>query len=188
MSDVKLDPEEILELEFGYARETAAQAQNDRTAIVNLYLILVGGTGSVIGALMQLSGTDELRNAFALALFLLGVIGFFTVFKLIRLRQAWHESVRAMNTIKKFYLERFPDLDTAVLWKPNSIPAPGKLWTISFNLAVLVAIIDSVAMMLTAHLVDWHPFIGYLSELFIGIVFFVAQIGFYLFQLRTPEK
>ena len=45
-----LHPEEILKLEFEYARETAAQAQNDRTIIVNLYLLLVGGAGSLLFA------------------------------------------------------------------------------------------------------------------------------------------
>ncbi|HEX9075260.1 MAG TPA: hypothetical protein VF932_05750, partial [Anaerolineae bacterium] len=145
MTQSDLKAEEILELEFEYARETAGQAQNDRTTIVNLYLLLVGGVGSLVLGLPQILSDNRVpattpisSNAYVLLFTLLGITGFFMLMKLVRLRQAWFESVRAMNQIKKFYLQRFPDLDGAFLWKAETIPAPGKPWTITFNLSVLV--------------------------------------------------
>jgi len=190
-TDLKLDPEEILELEFEYARETAAQAQNDRTTVVNLYLLLVGGVGSVGIALPQLgsrSGFDLPRLGYALLFAMLGVIGFFTVIKLVRLRQAWYESVHAMNTIKKFYLDRFPALDAAFDWKVGTIPAPGKPWTITFNLSLLVPLVDCAALAVAAHFADHFLANADTVGMFAAVVFFVWQIWFYFYQLPLSGK
>lgn len=84
-----LEPHEILRLEFEYASKTAEQAQDDRTAIVNLYLLLVGDMGSILAAFYQsASAVGVPRLAFALLFLLLAVIGFFVLMKLVRLRQA----------------------------------------------------------------------------------------------------
>ena len=95
-----------MELEFEYAKETAAQAQNDRTIVVNLYLVLVGGVGSLTLALPQISApaVPIPRAGYGLIFAMLAIIGFFTILKLVRLRQAWHDSVLTMNRIKDFYL------------------------------------------------------------------------------------
>ena len=106
-----IHPEEILKLEFGYARETAQQAQNDRTVIVNLYLLLVGGAGSLLlaaSSLAPLGRGDIPPQVLSLVFAVLGLLGVLTLFKLIRLRQAWFDSVRAMNAIKAYYLEGVP--------------------------------------------------------------------------------
>jgi hypothetical protein len=189
--DLKLDPEEILELEFEYARETAAQAQNDRTTVVNLYLLLVGGVGSVGIALPQLgskSGFDVPRVGYALLFTMLGVIGFFTLVKLVRLRQAWYESVHAMNTIKEYYLSRFPELDAAFDWKVGTIPALGKPWTITFNLALLVALVDCAAIAVAAHFADQFFANADMVGMFAAAIFFLWQIWFYFYQLPMSGK
>ncbi len=167
------------------ARETAAQAQNDRTTILNLYLLLVGGVGSIIVGLGQARGLDLPRNVYAIVFALLGLIGFFTLFKLVRLRQAWYDSVLAMNQIKDFYLERFPELDKAFRWRTRSIPPPDKVGTITFNLALLVAIIDSVAVGIAAYFLNLRLANNeYLVGAFAAILFLLWQIWFYFFQLR----
>ena len=193
MSEVlKLDPEEILELEFEYARETAAQAQSDRTTVVNLYLLLFGGTGSIALALPQLSQTPGFqlpREAYGIWFALLGVIGFFALMKLIRLRQAWYDSAQAMSQIKDFYLEKFPDLKPAFRWKTETIPAPGKPWTITFNLALLVAIVDSVAVAVAFHFTGLRvPLSDYAIEAMAAVLYFLWQIWFYFFQLPLTDK
>ncbi len=190
MADAQLHAEEILKLEFEYARETAAEAQSDRTTIVNLYLILVGGVGSIVLGLPR--GLDAPPGAYALLFALLAVIGFFTLLKLIRLRQAWYESVRAMNTIKDFYLKHFTGLEPAFLWKVDSIPALGKPWTITFNLSILVMIIDCAALAVAVHFTGIRTSLGdYIVDVFAAIVFFLWQLWFYFFQLsgstRQPE-
>lgn len=189
--DLKLDPEEILELEFEYARETAAQSQNDRTTIVNLYLLLVGGTGSIALALPQFTqapGFQLPREAYGIWFALLGMIGFFTLMKLIRLRQAWYDSAKAMSQIKDFYLDKFPDLKPAFRWKTATIPAPGKPWTITFNLAVLVAVVDSVALAVAVHFAGLRiPIANYAVEVVAAVLYFLWQLWFYFFQLPVDK-
>lgn len=191
MAQSDLKAEEILELEFEYARETAGQAQNDRTTIVNLYLLLVGGVGSLVLGLPQILSDNRVpattpisSNAYVLLFTLLGITGFFMLMKLVRLRQAWFESVRAMNQIKKFYLQRFPDLDGAFLWKAETIPAPGKPWTITFNLSVLVMLLDSTAMAIAIHMTGLRlPIADYALDIFAALIFFAWQMLYYFFQL-----
>jgi hypothetical protein len=189
--DSKLDPEEILKLEFGYAQETATQAQNDRTAIVNLYLLLVGGVGSIAAASVQpgsVLGTGLPRFAYAVVFALLAAIGFFTVFKLIRLRQAWYDSAQTMSRIKDFYLEKFPDLKPAFRWKTEFIPAPGKPWTITFNLSLLVILIDCASLAVAFHFANQWIANADLVAVFAAVLFFLWQIWFYFFQLPLSEK
>jgi hypothetical protein len=145
----ELHEEKILELEFEYARETAMQAQSDRTVVVNLYLILVGGVGSLLLAVTSFSGAGNstLTTEAVGGLFLLiAVLGFLTLFKLIRLREAWYDSAATMNVIKKYYLERFPDLVTAFRWHPTTIPALDKPWSITFILSAMVMLLDCAAL------------------------------------------
>ena len=189
MPSMNLEPKDILELEFEYAQETAEQAQDDRTAIMNLYLLLVGGVGSILAAAYQSQSALNIpRHAFALLFALLAVTGFFVLMKLVRLRQAWFDSVSAMNRIKQFYLERFPDLEKAFLWKPDTIPARNKPWTITFNLCLLVAILDSVALAVAVNFSGVRSLVEFLPETFAAAMYFLWQLWFYFFQLRAPEK
>lgn len=187
-----LHPEEILKLEFEYARETAAQAQNDRTVIVNLYLLLVGGAGSLLFAAVSFVPLEQRllipEQALSLLFLVLGLLGMLTLFKLIRLRQAWFESVRAMNAIKAYYLEKFPELDAAMLWKTTTIPSPGKAWTITFILSAMVVLLSSLAVAAALHFLEIRT--GN-TQLVLDVIGFVVAVGFqflfYFFQLRTPE-
>lgn len=187
-----LHPEEILKLEFEYARETAAQAQNDRTVIVNLYLLLVGGAGSLLFAAVSFVPLEQRvlipEQALSLLFLVLGLLGMLTLFKLIRLRQAWFDSVRAMNTIKSYYLEKFPELDAAILWKTTTIPAPGKAWTITFILSTMVVLLSSLALAAALHFLEVRH--GD-TQLILDAIGFVVAVGFqflfYFFQLRAPE-
>jgi len=191
-SDLNLRPAEILELEFKYASQTAAQSQNDRTIVVNLYLFLVGGVGSLALGLLQSSSTNALqipRAGYALLFALLACSGFFTMFKLVRLRQAWHDSALAMNRIKDYYLEKFPELASAFRWRTDSIPAPGKPFTISFNLVLLVAIVDSLMLAAAMNFMGVRITLGeYVVETFTALLYFAWQIWFYFFQLPVGAK
>lgn len=169
-----LDPDEILRQEFEYARETSLQANNDRAQVVNLFLILVGGVGSIALAVPQFGAGKDLQlppAVFTLVFFLIGLLGLFTVLKLIRLRQAWHDSTLTMNQIKDFYLAHYPELAPAFRWRTETIPRPGKIGTITFDLAVLVALIDSVAVgggMLFVNLRQPIPFAVGAALVFLG--------------------
>jgi hypothetical protein len=189
MAELELHAEEILKLEFEYAQTTAEQAQDDRATILNLYILLVGGVGSIIVGLGQASGFDLPRGVYAIIFAMLALIGFFTLMKLVRLRQAWHDSVLTMNRIKDFYVERFPELASALRWRTATIPPPGKVWTITFSLCVLVAIIDSTALATAVQLTGVRvPANEYAAAAFAAFVFFLWQIWLYFFQLPTHEK
>jgi hypothetical protein len=189
MNDLR--PAEILKLEFEYARETAYQAQNDRTIIVNLYLLLVGGVGSLLLAAVSLVPVERLDiplQAVVVLFVVMGLLGTLTLFKLIRLRQAWFTSVRAMNTIKAYYLQTFPALDAALLWKANTIPSLGKAWTITFILSVMVILLSSLSFAAAMHFLELRR--GDAQLLLDAIVFAVAiglQVLFYFFQLSATQ-
>jgi hypothetical protein len=187
-ADVKelLDPDEILKQEFEYARETSLQANNDRTQVVNLYLILVGGLGSLALGLPALaSGQSALPpSLLALIFFVVGVLGLFTVLKLIRLRQAWHDSLLAMNRIKDFYLQHYPQLAPAFRWRTQTIPPPGKVGTITFDLTILVALIDSLAVGGGVFFLQQPLWLAGAAL----AVFFAAQLGVYWRQLPPSGK
>jgi len=185
MTNLNLTPEEILKLEFEYAQETAEQANNDRVSILNLYLLLVGGVGSIIVGLGQ-SADFSLPSSVYFGVFaLLGIIGFFMGFKLVRLRQAWYDSVLTMNRIKDFYLEKFPDLTSAFRWRTHTLPPPDKVATITFNLALLVAIIDSVSIGVAVSFLNWRLANNeYIVAFLAAMLFFLWQLWFYFFQLR----
>lgn len=186
-----LHPEEILKLEFEYARETAAQSQNDRTVIVNLYVLLVGGAGSLLLAAESLAPAPRLEiptQALSVFFLVLGVLGTLTLFKLIRLRQAWFDSVRAMNTIKAYYLKAFPELNEAFLWKMETIPARGKAWTITFILSTMVILMSSASFAAALHMTGVRQ--GDALVMLDAIVFVLAfglQVLFYFYELRSPE-
>jgi hypothetical protein len=116
--------------------------------VVNLYLILVGGAGSLAVGLPALA-PEWLTAAPALlasVAFLIGLVGLFTVLKLIRLRLAWHDSALAMNRIKDFYIAHYPEMAPAFRWRTQTLPAPDQVGTITFDLSVLVALVDSLTV------------------------------------------
>jgi hypothetical protein len=171
-----LDPDEILQQEFEYARETTLQANNDRTQVVNLYVILVGGVGSVALGLSAIP-----VEWVAVILFVLGVLGLFNVLKLIRLRQAWHDSVKAMNQIKDFYVAHYPEMAPAFRWRTATIPAPGRPGTITFDLVMLVALLDSLAVGGGVYFLAQPIWLAAL----IAAAFFAAQWWLYFRLLRV---
>jgi ADP-ribose pyrophosphatase len=151
-----LNVNEILEQEFEYARETAAQAMDQRLTIVNFYLLVVGGAGSIIGALLATnSGSiNAAKDPFFVAtvalLWLVFLIGWLTHFKIVRLRSAWIESAMAMSYIKEFYIvnaKEMPSqaLRSAFFYRPSGIPKPYKSWNVYHFSALLIALLDAGA-------------------------------------------
>src|SRR5919199_1584689 len=154
-------PETLLELEFEYARETIEQATEDRRRVVEFYLLLAGGLGSIALALAQLDASrapsiNQLDSAlgpsgrlpgivYALLFWFVGIAGFFTLLHLIRLRQAFHAGLRNLNRIKEFYIARYPQLTEALTWRTDTAPPLNHIGSITFNMALLVVLLDSLA-------------------------------------------
>jgi hypothetical protein len=137
----------ILIAEFEYIAQSAFQVSEDRAKVSSFYLITFGSIfAAVFGANLQ--GADNLVLSFILAVLFtfLGVYSLLTLMKLAQLRLAWLDSVKAMNRIKRYYLQHSGDsnLETAFQWLNNE-PRKFEFGSISFALALEVALLGSVA-------------------------------------------
>ena len=140
-----LSIEKMLELELTYAHQTAGEANTDRTSLVTMYLTIFS---AALYAYDQFNKAESLHASFLMRLIFLGVwgIGFSFLFKLIRLRQALWGSIKTMNRIKEVYRENFPEFSDAFAWNTKTLPAAGKPWSLTYNMAFLIVILDSVAL------------------------------------------
>jgi hypothetical protein len=128
-----LKASDILGWEFEYARTTASEAMQDRHTMINFYLLVAGVMASGVVAVLG-QDTELPKAAGTVLLWLLCGIGWFYFLKIIRFRQAWHDSARAMNQIKDFYVQHAKDFEPDVLrdafrWKTETLPPPDKPWT-----------------------------------------------------------
>ena len=150
-------PHEILIAEFNYARETAAQAMEDRHKRVNFFLIIVGILANAIGVLLTYDSTksqllsEEYRIiSVSILLLMIFFIGILYLLKLIRLRSAWFESALCMNQIKDYYNANFPNSNLkrkAFRWTKETLVRQqiNKLSTLFGLSALLVIFINSFA-------------------------------------------
>ena len=86
---------DILKMEFDYARLTASEAMQDRHTMVNFYLLAFGVIATGVLAILSRE-TDLPRSIGTLLLWILCAVGWLYFLKIVRLRQAWHESAQAM--------------------------------------------------------------------------------------------
>lgn len=128
--DSGLKIENMLLEEFNYAATTAYQAMEDRARMFNMYLLVVGILGSAFGAIYPLGGgaaRSFIQPIAAVVLFVAGVAGIAFFVLLIRLRQAFRQSLITMNVIKEFYIREFqkqmPSVVYAFRWRLKGIPA-----------------------------------------------------------------
>jgi hypothetical protein len=184
---------DILGWEFDYARFTASEAMHDRHTMVNFYLLAFGVIAT--GVLAILSREADLpQSVGTLLLWILCAVGWLYFLKIIRLRQAWHESARAMNKIKEFYIqhdEHFQpeELRLAFHWQAHTLPSPDKPWTVFFYSAVLIALLDSMAYVLGAALLSLNlsfniPRVDLGLYLIFGIGFLAFHIWLYFAFLK----
>jgi hypothetical protein len=189
----ELDASDILGWEFQYAQSAASEAMEQRHTLVNFYLLVAGVAASAVAAIL---GGDlaRLRALGAVLLWVLCGIGWLYFLAIIRLRQAWHDSARAMNQIKEFYIQHTrefkPDvLRTAFRWKDNTLPPAEKAWTVFFYSAMVVSFIDSVAyvgggMLLGLDEAFALPFpIAGVIAIF-GLIFFAFHVWLYFAFLK----
>ena len=143
--------------EFDYVKETASQAMNDRHTMINYFLLSTGVIFAALGVLISKEGGWDLpyRNQILVGLSLLfNAIGWVYFMQIIRLRQAWCESARAMNHIKEFFARHcdfpYPVARQAFRWRPETIPAAAKKFTVFYFSALLIALISASAIFLAA--------------------------------------
>jgi hypothetical protein len=81
-----------------------------------------------------------------------------------------------MNQIKEFFIQHDKDftpeeMRTAFRWQPHTLPSANKPWTVFFYSALLIALLDSMAYVLGAALLDLN----------FSLVIPVADLGLYFF-------
>ncbi len=197
LQKAKLNISDILMKEFDYVHDTASQAMNDRHTVVNYFLIITGGTITLFGAFLKPKDYPDLpiKNILFTTLMAFNFIGWIYYLKIIRLRQAWMESARAMNHIKKFYLQNLKlneeSCKKIFRWRVDSQPAANKPSNVFYYSAVLISFFTSIAL-----LVGWltamekslinknHQWYIY----FVGIYHFIFQILMYSEFLREVNK
>ena len=192
-----LSASDILDWEFEYARTTASEAMQDRHTMVNFYLLVAGILVSGVVALLgQDAGFPEATGT--VLLWLLCGIGWLYFLKIIRLRQAWHDSAQTMNQIKEFYIQHTEEFDpdvlrTAFRWQAQTLPAPDKPWTVFFYSGLLIGLLDSVAyvaggVLLDRQAVRFSPSLVLGSLALFGLAFFAFHVWLYFAFLKPSGE
>ena len=138
---------QIITAEYGYVAQTAFQANEDRARAWQYFFVTFA---TLIAALLstQVDGInqDQLYWTFVVIFALLAAQGVITILQLVRLRQAWLESVRAMNQIKAKLIADDPALADYFRWTNATVPAPFKLRSFGFLQALSVALLSGLAV------------------------------------------
>jgi len=198
--DATLKLENMLLEEFNYAGLTAYQSMEDRTRMFNLYLLLVGVLASGLGVVFQLRGSISIYSLpLAIALLLIaGIAGIAFFTKLIRLRQAWRESVICMNVIKEFYIQQFkqqmPRVEHAFRWRLKSIPAGESFGSTTFVVCATVALLESVCFAGAAFVIADNVSIlstgayPYISALLIFAIVLLLNVVYFWHALNVHSE
>jgi hypothetical protein len=183
-----LEAEFIFEWEFEYARATASEAMEDRHKMVNFYLLIGGATAS--GVLASLGKEFSLAGVGTLLLWTFSILGWFYFLSIVRLREAWYDSVRAMLAIKEFCIANVTDFPAAEFapafrWREATLPSPEKAWSLYHFAALLIGFFNSLAFILGGHLLGLEfqaRNVSLNSTLFLfllGVVLFWFHVGLY---------
>jgi len=137
----------IIGAEYGYVAQTAFQANEDRARAWQYFFVTFA---TLIAALLstQIESLDrrQLYLTFVVIFALLAGLGLITILQLVRLRQAWLESVRAMNQIKARLMADDPALAAYFRWTTATVPPAFKLRSFGFLQAVSVALLSGLAV------------------------------------------
>jgi hypothetical protein len=187
-----LRADSILSAEYAYIAQTAFRADEDRAKVSTFYFLTVGSfLAAMLGLQMDFLQVQLIYVAFIILFAVLSLNAALTLLQLVRLRQAWDDSVLALNQIKSYYLEQAGELplDRAFRWDQSTLPALFKPWSVSFLLAVQVTILGGAALgaMLVfvglAALDNPNIWLWVLSA-FVGLLYAAGLVGLYWYLLR----
>ena len=182
--DTTLKIENMLLEEFNYAGITAYQAMEDRARMFNFYLLLVSVIMSGLGAVYQFGGRINIYLHLLSFIFLLiaGIMGTAFFVKLIRLRQAWRESVICMNVIKEFYIQQFqqqmPQVNHAFRWRLKTIPAGEHRGSTTFIVCFTIAMLESASFAGAAFIISGGTsfLFGNIDQYIVAMIIFAGVL------------
>ena len=147
-----LNIENMLLEEFNYVSLTAYQAMEDRARVSSLYYLLLGALASGLLAIYQVGASSHTTSQpLIVAILVLAGIMSVTFFeKILRLRQAYRESLISMNVIKEFYIRQFeremPQIGLAFRWRLKTIPPGERIGSVTFAISALIAFMGSFCL------------------------------------------
>ncbi len=192
--DVSLKAENMLLEEFNYASLTAYQAMEDRARITSFYYLLLGVLASGLAAIYQFSNGAHAIPPFIVVILLLvaamvSVTFFITI---IRLRQAYRESVLCMNVIKEFYIQQFkkqmPAIEHAFRWRLRTIPLGERIGSVTFMFGYLNALIGSLCLASAVFIGTEQLFSELGASILAGMVFVIAILLHIFYYRRALSK
>lgn len=197
--DSGLRIENMLLEEYNYAATTAYQAMEDRARMFNMYLLVVGILGSAFGAIYPLGGAVRsfIQPIAVVVLFAAGVAGVAFFVLLIRLRQAFRQSLITMAVIKEFYIREFrqqiPTIQHVFRWRLDTIPSGERLGSATFIVCHMVAFIAALCfagfifmggellatVLASAHSATFATWQSVLAAALIFVITLVALVSYY---------
>jgi hypothetical protein len=161
---------------------------DDRHTLVNYFLIIMGAIFSFNFGFLKDSAPPQPYHftIIQITALMCNFIGWIYFFKIVRLRQAWIESARAMNHIKELFLHAggIKDKEAQLIfrWKPTTLPRANKSMTVFHYSAVLLTFFSSVTFSLSVlAAVQFKNF--YLSAGLVGFYHFIFQNIIYFIAL-----
>src|SRR5256714_4993310 len=192
--DASLKIENMLLEEFNYASVTAYQSMEDRARISGFYYILLGVLASGLAATYQLNqGTHAIPQFLVVGLLLVGAVVSVTFFiTIIRLRQAYRESLLCMNVIKEFYIQQFqqqmPAIEHAFRWRLKTIPLGERIGSVTFMFGYLNALIGSLCLAGAVFIGTEQLFSELGASILAGMVFVIAILLHIFYYRRALSK
>ena len=192
--DTSLKIENMLLEEFNYVSVTAYQAMEDRARISSFYYLLLGVLASGLAAVYQFSGgTRNIPLSLVTILLFIGAlisISFFVT--LIRLRQAYKESLLTMNVIKEFYIDQFkqqmPAIEQAFRWRLATMPKGERVGSVTFMIAALNAFIGSLCLGAAVFFIAEQPLSEAWASILAGVVFLIAVLVHIYYYRKSLSK
>ena len=137
----------IIAAEFDYIAQAAFQANEDRARAWQYFFVTFATLiAALLSTQVETAAQQQLYITFAIIFVLLSALGLITILQLVRLRQAWLESVRAMNQIKEQLIAGDPSLAVYFRWRNATIPTAFKWRSFGFLQALSVALLSGLAL------------------------------------------
>ena len=187
--DISLKAESMLLEEFNYASLTAYQAMEDRARISGFYYVLLGVMVSGLAAIYQLGhGLQAIPQFLVIVLLIIAAAVSITFFiTIIRLRQAYRESVLCMNVIKEYYIKQFkqqmPTIEHAFRWRLGTIPLGERVGSVTFMISSLNAFIGSLCLA-GAFFIGTQQFLADPGAPLLAVIIFIIAMTLHLLYYR----
>lgn len=175
----------ILIAEYEYIAQTVFQSNEDRSRAASFYLVTFASfIAALVGAQFDFDPSQVVyvNMGFGVLFTMLAVFGLLTILSLVRLRQAWFESIAALNQIKDYYIAQAgsESFAQAFRWRMTTAPSKFKPNSVGFLLVLQIALLGGVSAAAAAYffLAAWLPGLLWLSAA-VFVLAFGGQVWMY---------